>query len=203
MKSVGRWFAKVLASAAVILLVVTLLPYALQMAEQMFPELSGAVQIESATLMRELKASRRLETERVSEDGVLTAETSVVLLGTVGKTTLSYRYEASLGIDLGQVELKRNGKVLTFLLPPLEVISDHIEATEVHKNDFLSHAIDREVEDLLEEQRQKCRAYYLQKNEHNEKAWADTKKALEETVGSWLNSYGRQGLTFAFETKSE
>jgi len=161
------------------------------------------VQVESAALMRSLRASQRLETTTVEEEGVLDAKTSVVLLGTVGRTVITYRYRASLGVDLKKVELKRDGKQMTFLIPPLEVLADSIEPLEVTKNDFFSHAIDRSTESLLQEQLMKCREACLQEKEDSETAWENTQKAFRETIGEWLQAFGDASYTFAFEKKTE
>jgi len=203
MKKAGKWIAGILGRTIVLVLVIVLLPYAFQAAERLFPELSGRVQVESAALMRSLRASQRLETTTVEEEGVLDAKTSVVLLGTVGRTVITYRYRASLGVDLKKVELKRDGKQMTFLIPPLEVLADSIEPLEVTKNDFFSHAIDRSTESLLQEQLMKCREACLQEKEDSETAWENTQKAFRETIGEWLQAFGDASYTFAFEKKTE
>ena len=202
MKKAGTWVLNILGKALILILVIVALPYAFRLAENVFPDLTGRIQNQTAVLMRELQGSKRLETAKIIEEGILQSDTDVILLGTVGKTTISYRYEGSMGIDLAKVELKRSGKKLTFLLPAPEMLSDRIEALDVTRNDFLSHAIDKSVEDLMEEQRLKCRAYYLEENEHSEKAWEETKKAFEETIGAWANTFGRENYTFAFERKT-
>jgi len=121
----------------------------------------------------------------------------------VGRTVITYRYRASLGVDLKKVELKRDGKQMTFLIPPLEVLADSIEPLEVTKNDFFSHAIDRSTESLLQEQLMKCREACLQEKEDSETAWENTQKAFRETIGEWLQAFGDASYTFAFEKKTE
>ena len=203
MKTAGKWVGKILAKVIVIVLVIVLLPYAFRLAERAFPELSGRVQVESAALMRTLKASSRLETTTVEEEGVLEANTSVVVLGTVGKTVITYLYKASLGIDLSRVQLKRNGKTITFLIPPLEVLNDSIEAKEVNKNDFFSYAIDKSPETLLAEQQLRCRETFLNEKETDGVTWEHTQKALLDSIGEWLKTYGDSSYTFAFEKLEE
>ncbi len=199
MKRAGRWFLSFLSKLLLLLLIIVLLPYCFRLAESILPDLTGTIESESVVLMRELQSSSRLETTIVDEEGVIDSKTSVVLLGTVGQTTVHYRYRASLGIDLRRVQVKISGKKITFFLPGLEVLSDSIEMLNVQKNDFLSHAIDKDVNVLLSEQREKSRAYYLEQNEHSDQAWVDTQKAFENTIAQWISRVGGEKYTITYE----
>ncbi len=199
MKKAGHWFLSFVSRLLLLLLVIVLLPYCFRLAESVFPDLTGNIESQSAVLMRELQSSSRLETTIVDEEGVIDSKTSVILLGTVGTTTVHYRYHASIGIDLSRVQMKISGKNITFLLPELEVLNDSIEMLKVQKNDFLSHAIDKDVNLLLSEQREKSRAYYLDQNEHSEKAWEDTRKAFENTIAQWITRVGGEKYTITYE----
>ena len=70
-----------------------------------------------------MESSKRLEVTTVDEEGTLEAKTSVVLLGTVGSTTIRYRYSASIGIDLAKVEMSADGDSLVFLMPDPEILA--------------------------------------------------------------------------------
>ena len=62
-------------------------------------------------------------------------------------------------------------------------------------------ALLRRFRSLLEEQRGKCREQFEPGGGHDEKLWADTTKALEETVCEWLASYGQRHYRFEFRRK--
>ena len=200
MKSFSKWLLSIVGKAAVILIVIAVFPYMQKVSARLFPSLSGDVQIQSTVLMNDLRSSARLETLIVDEEGVLVSETNVILLGTVGKTVISYRYEGSFGIDLKKVQIQLKGNDLTFLIPPLEVLNDRITPLEINKNDFLSHAIDKQPEELLNEQRLKCQKKYLDDSRTSEEIIQKTKNAFEETIGEWMNTYGKQHYVIHFGT---
>lgn len=183
------------------LLLVLLFPFLRRGFMNLFPDLRGEITAQCSILKQKLESSSRLEVTTVEEEGVLEAKTRVVLLGTVGKTSIRYRYNASVGIDLSRVEVKEEEDAIVFHLPPWEILNDGITALEVKKQDFFSHAIDKSTEELLEEQRVKCRKQFEPGGGHDEKLWADTTKALEETVCEWLASYGQRHYRFEFRRK--
>lgn len=198
MKRTGQWLLSLLGKALILLLLIVLLPYAFRFSERIFPDITGDIQTESMVLMRELRASSRLETATVDEEGVIDSKTSVILLGTVGKTTIHYRYRASIGIDLSKVQLKIKGKRITFIIPPLEILQDSIEKTDVHQSNFLSHAIDKDIDTLLDEQLSESRKYYLSQNEHSASVWEDTKQAFENTIAKWISTAGNSSYEFEY-----
>jgi len=203
MKKTGRWLMSVSARVVAVLLIVMLFPFVSRWARNLFFDIQGEIRTQSIVLTRKLEASQRLETVKVSEEGTLQADTSVILLGTVGTTVIDYRYEASLGIDLKKVELRTEEERIVFLLPELEVLTDSIEAQKVNKQNFWSRAIEKSTEQLLSEKRESCRRYYLEENEHSAETWADTVKALENTVCQWLEGTGDRHYAFDFQKKGE
>ena len=128
----------------------------------------------------------------------MNADSSVIILGTVGRTTIHYRYSASIGIDLSQVIVNPDSDRIVFLLPEPEVLNDGIEALEINRQNLFSRAIDKSVESLLYEQRIKCRQEYLSAESHQNKIWQDTKNAFEETICRWLENYGERHYSFEF-----
>jgi len=202
MKKGRRWLMAVSVRVVAALLIVFLLPFASRWARDLFFDIQGEIRTQSQVLTRKLEASQRLETVKVDEEGVLQADTSVILLGTVGTTIIDYRYEASLGIDLKKVELRTEDDRIVFLLPELEVLTDSIEALKVDKQNFWSRAIEKSTEQLLSEKREACRRYYLEENEHSPETWANTVKALENTVCQWLEGTGERHYEFEFVKKS-
>lgn len=203
MKKTGKWFASIAAKALIVILVILLLPYAGQLFQLILPGITGEINAQSRILEQKLESSQRLEVTKVEEDGILEAKTDVIILGTVGTTTIRYKYTASLGIDLNEVVLTPDSDRIIFYLPDPVILNDGIEATEVRKQDFFSHAIDKSTETLLDEQKQKCRELYLTDPENREKVWADTQKAFEETLCKWLDSYGERHYGFEFHRKEE
>lgn len=181
-----------------VILLVLLFPFLRQGWMNLFPDLRGEITAQSTLLKQKLESSSRLEVTTVEEEGLLEAKTSVILLGTVGKTSIRYRYNASLGIDLKRVGVREEEDAVVFLLPPWEILNDGITALEVNKQDFFSHAIDKSTETLLAEQREKCREQFEPGGGHDAELWADTTRALEETVCEWLASYGQRHYRFEF-----
>ena len=197
-----RRHGKRLLSLVIILLlavlIVLLFPFIRNGFMSLFPDLRGEITTQSTILKQKLESSSRLEVTTVEEEGLLEAKTNVVLLGTVGSTSIRYRYNASVGIDLRRVGVTEEEDAIVFLIPPWEVLSDGISALEVKKQNFFSHAIDKSTETLLEEQRAKCREQFEPGGDHDEKLWADTTRALEDTVCEWLASYGQRHYRFEF-----
>ena len=203
MKRTGRWILSIISKALVLILVILLLPFARQLFQLILPDITGEINTQSRILEQKLESSKRLEVTTVEEEGVLEAKTNVIIFGTVGITTIRYRYTASLGIDLSEVILTPDSDRIVFCLPDPVVLNDGIEALEVDKKDFFSHAIDKSTEALLDEQKQKCRDQYLTVPEHRERIWADTQKAFEETLCRWLDPYGERHYRFEFRRIDE
>ena len=203
MKKTGRWFLSIISKTIIIVLVILLLPFARQLFQLILPDITGEVNAQSRILEQKLESSKRLEVTTVEEEGILEAKTNVIILGTVGTTTIRYRYSASIGIDLNEVSLTPDSDRIIFYLPDPVVLNDGIEALEVKKNDFFSHAIDKSTETLLDEQKQKCREQYLTVAEHREKIWKDTQTAFEETLCKWLDPYGERHYQFEFRRQDD
>lgn len=196
MKKTGRWLLSIVSKAFIIILVILLLPFARQIFRLILPDINGEINEQSRIIEQKLLSSKRLEVTKIEEEGILEARTNVIILGTVGKTTIKYRYTASLGIDLSEVILTTDCDRIIFLLPEPVVLNDGIEALVVNRMDFFSHAIDKSTETLLEEQKKKSREQYLTQPEHQEKIWTDTQKAFEETLCKWLDPIGERHFSF-------
>ena len=197
MKKTGKWLLGVITKVIVIILVVLLLPQFGRLFS-LLPDITGEIDMQSSILEQKLESSKRLEVTKVEEEGVFNAKTNVIILGTVGSTTIRYRYTASLGIDLSKVIMTSDSDRIVFLLPAPEVLNDGIEAVEVNKHDFFSKAIDKSVESLLSEQKQKCRNQYLNEKEHTDQTWNDIVKAFDETLCQWLENCGERHYEFEF-----
>lgn len=203
MKKTGKWALSVISKALVIILVITLLPFTRTWIRQLLPDATGEIRVQSMILEQKLESSKRLEVTTIDEEGVLEAKTNVIILGTVGTTTIRYRYTASVGIDLSKVVMTPDSDRIIFELPDPEILNDGIEALEINKNNFFSKAVEKSVETLLNEQKLKCREQYISEKEHSDRAWEDIRKSFETTICQWLEQYGERHYEFEFVKLNE
>ena len=203
MKKTGKWLLSLITKALIVILVIVLLPFARTIIRRIMPDASGEIRVQSIVLEQKLESSKRLEVTTVDEEGILEAKTNVIILGTVGSTTIRYRYTASVGIDLSKVVMTTDSDRIIFELPDPEVLNDGIEALEINKNNFFSKAIEKSVETLLNEQKLKCREQYINEKQHSERAWEDIRKSFEETICQWLENYGERHYEFEFVKQNE
>ncbi len=203
MKRSGKWVLSLISKAIVIVMAILLLPFAKTLLGGLLPDATGEIRTHSAVIEQKLTSSKRLEVTTVDEEGVLEAKTNVIIFGTVGTTTIRYRYTASLGIDLGKVIMTTDSDRIQFFLPEPEILNDGIEALEVNKQNLFSKAIEKSVETLLSEQRLKCREQYLTEDRYSEKTWDDLVLAFEQTVCQWLEQYGERHYQFEYIRQNE
>ncbi len=203
MKKTGKWLLSLLTKALIIILVILLLPLARTLIRRIMPDAVGEIQVQSMVLEQKLESSKRLEVTTIDEEGILEAKTNVVILGTVGSTTIRYRYTASVGIDLSKVVMTTDSDRIIFELPDPEMLNDGIEALEINKNNFFSKAIEKSAETLLNEQKLKCREQYITEKQHSERAWEDIRKSFEDTICQWLENFGERHYKFEFVRQNE
>ena len=196
MKRTGKWLLSVFTKVIVVILVILLLPYARDLYHLIIPDATGEIRTQSKILEQKLESSQRLEVTTIDEEGILTADTNVIILGTVGTTRIKYRYTASVGIDLSKVIMTVDSDRIIFTLPDTEILNDGIEALEINKNNLFSKAIEKSTETLLAEQRIRCREQYITDEQHSQKTRDDTVKAFNETICQWLESYGERHYEF-------
>lgn len=201
MKKTGKWILSLIARIAVIVLLFVIGRFVYF--QYILPDLTGEIRIQSRILEQKLESSQRLEITTIDEEGVLDAKTNVIILGTVGSTTIRYRYTASIGIDLSKVIMTVDTDRIIFTLPETEILNDGIEALEISKQDFFSKRIDKSVETLLAEQRNKCREQYFTKEQHSAKYREDAEKAFNETICQWLDSYGERHYGFEIRFRND
>ena len=204
MKRFGRWLAKVVGTAVVIVLVFVLAPYASRLAQQWLPDLSGAAITESATLAREMRASARLETMTVDEQGVITSSTSAFLIGVVQSVAITYDYHASVGIDLSKVQVAASGNTITFRIPAPEVLSDSLtpDYSKSVINDTWYTLTDVRRQQLLDDEQNARRAAVTADQSSNDAAWANTLNVFENYIAKWI-SLGNSRLEYKFERLTE
>lgn len=202
MKALLKWLGRTVGSALTLVLVIVLLPHASRLMNSILPDLSGAAVTVSATLARNLQQSARLETAIAEEEGVLESGTEALFLGRVQKVIVRYTYRASLGIDLSKVQVKIAGNTITLLLPEMEVLSDSLTPEEISKDDFWYPLTEERLQALLNQEQERCRAYYLEEHAHTNQAWADTVAALESTVSQWI-ALGNNRLTIEYAPQTQ
>lgn len=203
MKKTGKWIASLLFKALLILLVILLLRFAGNIRRLIFPDITAEIRTQSRIIEQKLESSKRLEVTKVDEEGVLESKTNVVIFGTVGTTTIRYRYTASIGIDLSKVIMTAESDRIIFILPDAEILNDGIEALEINKNNLFSRAIDKSVERLLSEQRIKCREQYFSNHQHAKKTKGDAVSAFRETICQWLEGTGERHYEFEILISSD
>lgn len=186
MKAFLRWLVKILTTVITISLLIVFFPHISRLASRFLPDESGAAVKASAILASKLEESARLETARVQDDGVLNYDIRAAFLGSVAQINLTYRYEASFGIDLSKVNIRVKDNEITFLLPLPELIQDALTPTEIYKDDFWYPGFsETDYEKLLEEERINCRNHYL-KGEKLEQLWDTSQRAFEKTIAAWM-----------------
>jgi len=198
MKKAGKWVLSVVSKVLIIIAVVLLLPFAHSFFQKITSNINGEIIMQSKILEQKLASSKRLEVTTVEEEGILEAKTNVVILGTVGSTTIRYRYTASVGIDLSKVIMTIDSDRIVFFLPDIEILNDGIEALEINRHNLFSKAIEKSIETLLSEQRIKCREEYKTNQKYTDRTRQDTVAAFEETICQWLDSYGERQYQFEY-----
>lgn len=196
MKKTGKWLLSLLSKAMVIILVILLLPFARNIWQLAVPDVNGEIVVQSRILTQKLESSKRLEVTKINEESILESKTNVIILGTVGTTTIRYRYTASIGIDMSKVIMTADSDRIIFSLPEMEILNDGIEALEINKHNLFSRAVEKSVENLLSEQRAACREQYLRAGQHSEKTREDAIKAFTDTICQWLEGAGERHYEF-------
>ncbi len=197
MKVFLRWLAKILGSVITMVLVVVLFPYASRWAAKLLPDESGAAIRASAVLATKLENSARLETLKVEEDGVLHYDIRAAFIGSVAEVNVSYKYEASFGIDLNEVTMQTTDSEIIFTLPQPVLIQDVLTPNEVYQDDFWYKGFTLEdYEKLLESERITRREAYLI-GDASAQLWDATVAAFEKTIAAWLKDVnGNLKLTY-------
>ena len=202
MKRTGKWFFSKAVKLLAMIAIVLLIPFTFGIF-RLIPDVTGEIEKHSVVLKQKLESSKRLEVTKVEEEGVFVEKTKVVILGTVGSTTIRYRYTASIGIDLEKVQMIADQDRIIFLLPKYEILNDGIEALEINRNDFFSRAIDRNIEDLLHDQLLKCREQLLNNEKAADQYRTDTVKAFHDTICTWLEGFGERHYDLEFHQKGD
>ena len=194
MKRFLKWLGKVVGTALSLVLVIIMLPYATKWIGKLLPDGSRNAITVSAVLSRQMEASSRLETAKIEDEGVISSSVDALFIGQVQNVVIQYRYEASMGIDMKKVKMQILGNVLTLELPPVEVLADSLTPLNVERNDFWFPLSEERRLKLLEDERLKCRAHYLEENQENRDAFDYSVAAMTEWLDQLLKETGRQGV---------
>lgn len=199
MKRFIKWLGKIVGTALCICLIIVFLPRLYRFVSKYLPDGSRNAVTASVVLSRHMEESARLETNKVTDTGVLTSTVNALLIGEVQNVVIQYTYEASLGIDLKKVEMEIRGNTLTLKLPPVEVLQDSLTVTDVDKRDFWFPLTEGRRQKLVDDEKLKCRTHYLEENEESDKARETTVKVVTDTVNGLLNDAGGMGVTLRVE----
>ena len=198
MKRAGKWALSVITRAAVTALVIMIILFAAEPLRDLIRNVKGEIAVQSTILKQKMESSKRLEVTTVDEEGTVEATTSVIIFGKVGSTEIRDRYTASVGIDLSKVIMDTEADRIVFIMPEPEIMNDGIEALEINQHNFFSKAIEKSVEEILNEQRMKCRDQYMNGTEYTDRNWDDTVKAFQDTICDWLEQYVERHYEFEF-----
>ncbi|MBQ9326217.1 MAG: DUF4230 domain-containing protein [Clostridia bacterium] len=180
MRRFFRHLLRCLVKVLCLCLVFALLPYMSRLLQTLWPD--GNAQVVSQILSRNMEASQRLETARVHDTGVMESHVDAFLLGQVQKVIIHYDYDASLGLDLTKVQMRADGHTLYVTIPEVEVLLDSLTPTSVSRDDFWYPLTEKRRQSLLAEEKEKCRAYYLEGGEGLAHAQAMAQTALENFI---------------------
>ena len=194
MKRFMKWLGRVIGTAVSLVLVIILLPYATRWIGKLLPDGSRNAITVSAVLSRSMESSSRLETAKIEDEGVISSSVDALLIGQVQNVVIQYRYEASVGIDLKKVKMHIQGKTLTLELPGVEILNDSLTPVNVERNDFWFPLSEERRQKLLDDEKAKCRAHYLEQNQDNGAAFDYSVAAMTEWLDQLLNETARQGV---------
>ena len=202
MKTLLRWLGKIIGSALTLVLVFVLYPYISNLAERLLPDESGAAIKTSAIISAQLEESARLETLKVSEEGVLHYDIQAAFIGSVADINVKYQYNGSFGIDLRKVQMQISGNEITFQLPAPEIMQDSLTPLSSYRNDFWYPGFsDDDYTKLLEDERLSRRETHLT-GENGEHLREVSQRVFENTIANWIERVNGN-VVFRFERLNE
>lgn len=198
MKAFFRWLGGIIGSALALALGVALLPYAKDLIVQVMPDAASSALRTSAILSTQMRSSARLETIRISEEGVYNYDFDIGEL-VIGHVTTKYMYNANYGVDLNRVEMMVTGSDIVFVLPQPELMFDELVELESDRQTFaIGTFTDESYREMMEQEKLRCRERYVS-GENRQAVLDSTVKAMEETVSSWMkHADSRISIRYAF-----
>ena len=180
-----RTFLKAL---ILIILIFFLLPFIGKNLQGLFFNQSVNANTISRILSRNMEASQKLETVHVSDEGIAESHVDAWLIGQVQQVVIHYQYEASIGIDLRKITVLQDDNRIQLIVPPLEILTDSLTPLQIERNDFWFPLTENRRQQILEEEKKRCRTHYLEKNDDSRLAWEYTEKALTDLILLWTDT---------------
>ena len=189
LKSIGRWVAWVLGTVAVVALLFYSLPQISDWLDSLLQD-AGHTAHASVVFSSQLQQTRQLATSHVEEDGAFNADHISKLFNvTTQKLTVNYHYEAALGVDLTQAEVRQEGGTLYLVLPGVTVIQDSLTNKGIaYKRDLIDPLTHTRLQLLLDNQRAECRAQYQPGGAKYEQVCADAITGVQDLVEQLLKT---------------
>ncbi len=184
MKRILKFFVRIVAMAAAILLVITFYPYVQEWVSTLLP--SGKYVQTSTLLTHEMQKVGKLTAVRHTDTGVMVASMQAALIGDVNKVSVEYQYEIGLGIDLGQVQLTAGEDGITVSVPPVEMIYDQFVPTKSPAVTDIFHLLtEAKYQEMLNSQSAACQKEYLDDAACMQEAWDAACEALLGLMRQW------------------
>lgn len=179
---------KILSTALVLVLVVSLLPYARQLLGRFLPSFKEDTSVTLERLSHEMAEVGKLTTVQYTDDGMIDSVTSALLVGNVQRVRIPYRYEIGLGVNLNQITLTAGEDgVITAAVPSVSMMYDGLTVTgEAQIDDFWYPLSEEKYQQIIDSQALACREAYLSDAALLEKAWQSTAAALYGAFVQWM-----------------
>lgn len=190
MKRIGKYFAKVIATALVICLVVVCLPQIKTLVETLFPGISGSAYTTTTLLKREMQKMGKLTSVEYTDTGVLVATIPAALIGDAQKVSIPYSYQISFGVNLADIMVRADDSGnLTFYVPSVIMISDKLTVTgKAEVYDFWIPLTDERYQEILDQQAASLRENYMADADIQAQAWNTTVEQLQALFSKWIST---------------
>ena len=179
MKLIGKWLLRIVSSAAIMALMVALLPYATNLLGLLFPNPDP---IYATTLLkREMAKVGKLTCMEYKDTGIAAATTEALFLGDVQKVSVPYEYVIALGVDLEQVKISATEDSVVLTIPPTQMLYDSFNVTgEAQIEDFWLPLSQSRYQKILDDRAAACQKDILT----NEDLMEEARKATHEKVAA-------------------
>lgn len=178
-KRIGGWFVRIFSSAAIMAVMIALLPYATNLLGLLFPMPDPIYA--STLLKREMAKVGKLTCMEYKDTGIAAATTSALLIGDVQKVSVPYEYTIALGIDLEQVKITAEKDHIALTLPPVGMLYDSFNVTgDAQIEDFWLPLSQSRYQKILDDRAAACRQEILSDETLMQKA---SQATLEKVTG--------------------
>lgn len=202
MKRFFKWLLKPVSFALIICLVIAFLPHISALVQSLFK--TGDPIVTTTLLKSKMQEVGKLTVLEYSDEHILDARKSALFFD-AQTVTFPYEYCVALGIDLQKVALVVNENKLIFRLPPIDILYDELTVTgEIVKWDLFLPFTEQDYQNLLENEKLKCKTAYLLNQDVMDKAFSQTVATMKTLFGKWLTDANLSlgNLEMVFETTS-